>query len=51
MGDGTAERVIARMNESSGEDKARRFDGGEDGGSATLKGRVEDMSKVHVSPY
>ena len=54
MGDGTAERVIARMNESSEEDKARRFDGGEDagedGGSATLKGRVEDMSKVTCIP-
>ena len=50
MGDGTAERAIARMNESSGEDKARRFDGGEDGGSATLKGRVEDMSKVTCIP-
>jgi len=54
MGDGTAERVIARMNELSGEDKARRFDGGVDaggdGGSATLKGRVEDMSKVTCIP-
>ena len=50
MGDGTAERVIARMNESSGEDKARRFDGGEDGGFATLKGRVEAMSKVTCIP-
>ena len=42
------------MNESSEEDKARRFDGGVDaggdGGSATLKGRVEDMSKVTCIP-
>ena len=49
MGDGTAERVISRMNESSEEDKARRFDegedAGEDGGSATLKGRVRTCRK------
>ena len=50
MSNGTAERVIAWMNKSSGEDKARRFDGGEDSGSATLKGRVEDMSKVTCIP-
>ena len=54
MGDGTAERVIARMNESSEGDEARRFDGvedaGEDGLFATLKGRVEDMSKVTCIP-
>ena len=50
MGDGTAEHVIARMNESSREDKARRFDGGGDGGSATLKGMVDDMLKVTCIP-
>ena len=41
MGDGTAERVIARMNESSlgkGEGKARHFDGGEDAGRGWRRG-------------
>ena len=54
MDDGNAECVVARMYESSDEDKARRFDGGVDaggdGGSATLKGRVDDISKVTCIP-